>query len=94
MTKNEVIGQITNTGLIPVIRTDSADEANRVIEAVRLGGINIFEITMTVPNAVELIEKLADKFGDKVLIGTGTVLTPEIAGDCISAGAQFIISPA
>jgi 2-dehydro-3-deoxyphosphogluconate aldolase/(4S)-4-hydroxy-2-oxoglutarate aldolase len=94
MKKKEVIRQITEIGIVPVVRANSANEAVRAIEAVRRGGINIFEITMTVPNAVELIEKLSDKFGDSALIGAGTVLTPEQARDCINAGAQFVISPA
>lgn len=94
MSKKEVIQQIIKIGVVPVIRASSADEASRAIEAVRLGGINIFEITMTVPDAVELIEKLRKKFGDDALIGAGTVLTPEQARDCIAVGAQFVISPA
>lgn len=94
MIKKEVIRQIVETGVVPVVRASSAIEATRAIEAVRAGGINIFEITMTVPDAVRLIEKLTDKFGDGALIGAGTVLTTEQAKDCIAAGAQFVISPA
>ena len=49
---------------------------------------------MTVPDAVDLIKDLAEKFGETALIGAGTVLTAEQAQDCIAAGAKFIISPA
>jgi len=94
MIKKEVIRKIIEIGIVPVVRASSADEAARAIEAVRSGGINIFEITMTVPGAVGLIEKLTDRFGDDALIGAGTVLTAEQANDCIAAGAQFVISPA
>lgn len=94
MNKQAVIEQIIETGIVPVIRASSANEASRIIEAIRAGGINIFEITMTVPGAVGIIEKLANEFGDTALIGAGTVLTPEQAGDCINAGARFVISPA
>lgn len=94
MNKQQIIRQIIETGIIPVIRANTADEATEAIKAVRAGGINIFEITLTVPGAVRLIEKLADEFGQSAVIGAGTVLTPEQARDCISAGAQFIISPA
>ncbi len=94
MTKQKVLDQIREIGIVPVIRADSADEAAQAIEAIAAGGINVFEITMTVPDAVKLIKDLTGQFGDNALIGAGTVLTPEAAADCIAAGAKFIISPA
>jgi 2-dehydro-3-deoxyphosphogluconate aldolase/(4S)-4-hydroxy-2-oxoglutarate aldolase len=94
MNKSEVISRITESGVIPVIRAASADEARRAIDAIKAGGIDIFEITMTVPDAVSLIEKLASAYGDDALIGAGTVLDAEAARECVDAGAQFIISPA
>jgi 2-dehydro-3-deoxyphosphogluconate aldolase/(4S)-4-hydroxy-2-oxoglutarate aldolase len=94
MNKSEVISQITGTGVIPVIRAASADEARRAIDAIKTGGIDIFEITMTVPGAVSLIEKLVASYGAEALIGAGTVLDAATARECIDAGAQFIISPA
>lgn len=93
MNKQDVIARIIETGIVPVIRAASADEVTRLIEAVRAGGIDIFEITMTVPGAVSLIETLSKTFGSDALIGAGTVLTPEQARDCINAGAQFVVSP-
>lgn len=94
MNKLEVIRQIVETGVFPVVRADSPEEALRAIEAIKRGGISILEITMTVPDAVRLIEAVAAKFGAEVLVGAGTVLDAETARDCISAGAQFIVSPA
>ncbi|MCA1625639.1 MAG: bifunctional 4-hydroxy-2-oxoglutarate aldolase/2-dehydro-3-deoxy-phosphogluconate aldolase [Acidobacteria bacterium] len=93
MTKREVLQKIREVGVVPVVRASSAEEATRAIEAVRAGGVNIFEITMTVPDALNLIKNLTAKFGETALIGAGTVLTPEQARDCIAAGAKFIISP-
>jgi len=93
MNKQDVIRQISETGIVPVVRANSVDEAAAAIDAIRAGGINIFEITMTVPGAVRLIERLTNEFGDGALIGAGTVLTGEQAQDCINAGARFIISP-
>ena len=94
MNKSDVISRITETGVIPVIRAASADEARRAIDAIKKGGIDIFEITMTVPGAVSLIEKLAASYAGDALIGAGTVLDAQTARDCVNAGAQFIISPA
>ncbi len=78
---------------MPVIRADSADEARQVIEAIRRGGITTIEITMTVPDAIDLIADLSKSDAD-VLIGAGTVLDVETARKCVEAGAKFIISPA
>lgn len=94
MTKQEVLQKIHEIGIVPVVRAASAEEATRAIEAVKTGSIDIFEITMTVPDALNLIKNLTAKFGETALIGAGTVLTPEQAQDCIAAGAKFIISPA
>lgn len=94
MTKAEVIKRIRDIGVIPVVRATTADEAMRAIDAIREGGISILEITMTVPGAVDLIEQVSTRYGSDVLVGAGTVLDPETATACISAGAQFIVSPA
>jgi 2-dehydro-3-deoxyphosphogluconate aldolase/(4S)-4-hydroxy-2-oxoglutarate aldolase len=93
MNKTEVIRRIKEVGLVPVVRAASADEAMRATEAIKDGGVSVLEITMTVPGAVNAIEKVADRFGDDVLVGAGTVLDAETARTCILAGAQFIVSP-
>ena len=90
----EVIRQIREVGIIPVVRAKSADEALAVVEAIREGGIPILEITMTVPGAVAVIGELSRRLGDRVLIGAGTVLDAEAAKHCVEAGAKFIVSPA
>jgi 2-dehydro-3-deoxyphosphogluconate aldolase/(4S)-4-hydroxy-2-oxoglutarate aldolase len=94
MDKKKIVEQIESLGLVPVVRASSADEAMQAIEAIKAGGVNVLEITMTVPGAVRVIEKVADKYGSDVLVGAGTVLDPETARACLLAGAQFIVSPA
>jgi 2-dehydro-3-deoxyphosphogluconate aldolase/(4S)-4-hydroxy-2-oxoglutarate aldolase len=94
MNKAEVIKQIKDTGLIPVVRATSAVEAMRAIDAIREGGVSVLEITMTVPGAVGVIEQLTKKYGSDVLVGAGTVLDAETARACMLGGAQFIVSPA
>jgi len=93
MNKTEVIKQIKDIGLIPVVRATSADEAMRAIDAIREGGVSVLEITMTVPGAVGVIEQLTKKYGSDVLVGAGTVLDAETARACMLSGAQFIVSP-
>jgi 2-dehydro-3-deoxyphosphogluconate aldolase/(4S)-4-hydroxy-2-oxoglutarate aldolase len=94
MNKTEVLARIRETGLIPVVRAESADQAMRAVAALKAGGLDILEVTMTVPGAIEVIQTLAAEYGDETLIGAGTVLDPETAQTCIKAGAKFIVSPA
>jgi|SRR5688572_4513763 len=93
MDKNVVIDRIEAIGVIPVIRAASADEAARIIDAIAEGGIDVFEITMTVPDAETLIGGIAKKFGETAVVGAGTVMDPKTAESCIDAGARFVISP-
>ena len=78
---------------MPVVRTHTAELAIRAVEAMYRGGIRAAEITMTVPGAVKALEKVADQFGDKLMLGAGTVLDPETARICMLAGAQFFVTP-
>ena len=94
MKKTHVIQRIRDTGLIPVVRAESADLAMRAVEAIKAGGVDVLEVTMTVPGAIDVIAKLAATFGTEVVIGAGTVLDPDTANKCVQAGAQFIVSPA
>lgn len=94
MNRSEIIDQIENIGVIPVVRAQSADEAIKAIDAIMAGGINVLEITMTVPGAVKVIEEVSAKYGSDALVGAGTVLDPETAQACIDAGAKFVVSPA
>ncbi len=94
MTKTQIRSSIIDIGIVPIVRTNSAESAVKSIEAVYAGGIRSAEITMTVPGAIKALEKLADALGDKMVLGAGTVLDPETARICILAGAQFLVTPA
>ncbi len=93
MTQAEVLQRITEIGIVPVVRAESASQALALVEAIRAGGVPILEITMTVPGAVKVIEELARKYGTDVVVGAGTVIDPDTARQCIEAGAQFIVGP-
>jgi len=94
MNKTNVLQRIHETGLIPVVRAESSDLAMRAVAALKAGGLDVLEVTMTVPGAIEAIRALVQEYGDAALIGAGTVLDRETADRCIQAGAQFIVSPA
>jgi 2-dehydro-3-deoxyphosphogluconate aldolase / (4S)-4-hydroxy-2-oxoglutarate aldolase len=89
----EVCRRVEEIGIVPVVRAPSPELAMRAAEAVLAGGISIFEITMTVPDAPAVIRALVDRLGNRAVVGAGTVLDAEAAGRCIEAGAAFIVSP-
>jgi 2-dehydro-3-deoxyphosphogluconate aldolase / (4S)-4-hydroxy-2-oxoglutarate aldolase len=91
--REAVLSRIRNLGLVPVVRAQSAEEAIQAIEAIRAGGIDVLEVTMTVPDAVPLIAQVAKRFGKDAVIGAGTVLDAETARAVILAGAQFVVTP-
>ena len=84
---------IYDTALIPIIRVESADIAFKVADAFLEGGVAIIEVTMSVPGAIEVVKRLVEKFGNKVLIGSGTVVDGKMAEEVIKAGSEFIVSP-
>jgi 2-dehydro-3-deoxyphosphogluconate aldolase/(4S)-4-hydroxy-2-oxoglutarate aldolase len=94
MTRHDVLGRIAEVGLVPVVRAASAEEAVRVVDAIREGGVDVFEITMTVPGAIGVMEEVARRFGAEAVVGAGTVLDADTARACILAGARFVVGPA
>jgi 2-dehydro-3-deoxyphosphogluconate aldolase/(4S)-4-hydroxy-2-oxoglutarate aldolase len=80
-------------GVVAIMRAKSSEQLIEAAEAVRAGGINAIEVTMTTPGALAVIEKAVAKFGKEVLFGAGSVLDPESARSAILAGAQFIVCP-
>lgn len=94
MQKAELLDKIIKSGVVSVVRADSAEKAIKIVEAVISGGIKSIELTYSVPRANEVIAELANKYSETdVLIGAGTVLEPISARLAIIAGAQFIVSP-
>ncbi|HLY18268.1 MAG TPA: bifunctional 4-hydroxy-2-oxoglutarate aldolase/2-dehydro-3-deoxy-phosphogluconate aldolase [Bryobacteraceae bacterium] len=91
LTKAEVRARIEEIGIIPAVRLTSAEDARFAAEAVYRAGLPIAEITMTVPDALDVIAELLKKFPDMV-IGAGTVLDAEMARRCVDAGVRFITS--
>jgi 2-dehydro-3-deoxyphosphogluconate aldolase/(4S)-4-hydroxy-2-oxoglutarate aldolase len=91
--KEKAMKLIHDTALIPIIRVESADIAFKVADAFLCADMNIIEVTMSVPGAIDVVKQLVETFGEKVLIGTGTVVNGKAAEDAIEAGSHFIVSP-
>lgn len=93
MDKATVLASLRALGLVPVLRAGSVEQALALATAVADAGVTTLEVTMTIPGAITVIERLAETRPD-ILLGAGTVLDPETARACILAGAQFVVSPA
>lgn len=95
MKKEQVISKMKEECLVAVVRAESKEQGEKIIDAIIAGGINFIEITMTVPGAVDIIKAMCDKYKDNkdVVIGAGTVLDPETARAVILAGAAYVVSP-
>ncbi|WP_437716187.1 bifunctional 4-hydroxy-2-oxoglutarate aldolase/2-dehydro-3-deoxy-phosphogluconate aldolase [Sorangium sp. So ce448] len=93
MNREQVVRRIEEIGVVPVVRAPSGELAVRAARALCAGGIEVVEITMTVPGALSVMREIASRMGDRVLVGAGTVLTADAARACIEAGAEFIVSP-
>lgn len=89
----DVIRKIGEVGIIPVVRAASVAEASKAVDAILAGGIPVVEITMTVPGALSVIREVVKQYGEKVLVGAGTVTNAEQAESCVRAGAEFLVSP-
>lgn len=94
MPKQKTLAAIREIGIVPIVRAASPESALRAAEAIYQGGIRAVEITMTVPGALKVLERVADQFGDRMTLGAGTVLDPETARACMLAGAEFFVTPA
>lgn len=93
MTKLEQMQQIEACGIVAIIRANSADELIEAAAAIHAGGVDVIEVTMTTPNALQVINDVSSTYGDKVLVGAGSVLDAETARAVMLSGADFVVSP-
>jgi 2-dehydro-3-deoxyphosphogluconate aldolase/(4S)-4-hydroxy-2-oxoglutarate aldolase len=91
--KTEIIQLLTDPGVIAVVRAPSAKQVLPLSEALIAGGVIAIEITMTTPNALEMIREAVRKIGSRGVIGVGTVLDAQTCRAAIAAGAEFVVSP-
>lgn len=93
MKRHEIIKRIEDIGIVAVVRAENTEKAVNISKACMAGGIDAIEVTFTVPGAHKVIEDLTNEFGNKLLVGAGTVLDSETARIAILAGAKYIVSP-
>jgi len=85
--------RLCRQGVIAVVRAKSGSQLLEVAGALLAGGVDCVEITMTTPNALEVIAQCRRALGEKAMIGVGSVLSAAVARQAIQAGAQYVVSP-
>jgi 2-dehydro-3-deoxyphosphogluconate aldolase / (4S)-4-hydroxy-2-oxoglutarate aldolase len=93
MDRKIILEEILKRKAVAVIRVKEPDKLKKVIEAIHAGGVSVAEITMTVPNAIQLIERMNEELDDEIIIGVGSVLNAAVAEKAIKAGARYVVSP-
>jgi 2-dehydro-3-deoxyphosphogluconate aldolase/(4S)-4-hydroxy-2-oxoglutarate aldolase len=93
MAHHGVLQQILDSGIVAVVRAPQAEQLVGVARALVHGGVHAIEITMTVPDAIEVLRKVASDLAGEILLGAGTVLDAETARAAILAGAEYIVAP-
>ncbi len=85
--------RVLDGGIVAIIRATSGEQLVNVARALHEGGIDVIEVTFTVPNVLEILAAVRKDLGKKILLGAGTVLDPETCRAALLAGAEFIVSP-
>ena len=93
MSKESHLRHVLDCGIVAVVRSPDSQQLVEVVRALADGGVTVVEITMSVPNALEVVRQVRQALGDRVLLGAGTVLDPETARAVLLAGAEYVVSP-
>src|ERR671932_1833391 len=93
MSKQQQLQQVLDCGIVAVVRSPDSQQLVEVARALADGGVSVVEITMTVPNALDVVRQVRQALGDQVLLGAGTVLDTETRRAALLAGAEYVVAP-
>jgi 2-dehydro-3-deoxyphosphogluconate aldolase/(4S)-4-hydroxy-2-oxoglutarate aldolase len=93
MSKESQLQQVLDCGIVAVVRSPDSQQLVEVARALADGGVNVVEITMTVPGALDVVRQVRQALGDRLLLGAGTILDPETARAALLAGAEYLVAP-
>src|SRR5438552_9014693 len=94
MSKESQLRQVLECGIVAVVRSPDSQQLVEVARALADGGVTVVEITMTVPNALDVVRQVRHALGDRLLLGAGTILDSETARAALLAGAEYVVAPA
>src|SRR5438874_8300469 len=93
MSRETDLRRVLDCGIVAVVRSPDSQQLVEVARALADGGVSVVEITMSVPNALDVLRQVRQALGDRLLLGAGTVLDPETARAVLLAGAEYIVAP-
>jgi 2-dehydro-3-deoxyphosphogluconate aldolase/(4S)-4-hydroxy-2-oxoglutarate aldolase len=93
MSKEAQLQQVLDSGIVAVVRSPDSRQLVEVARVLADGGVSVVEITMSVPNALDVLRQVRQAMGERILLGAGTVLDPETARAVLLAGAEYIVTP-
>jgi 2-dehydro-3-deoxyphosphogluconate aldolase/(4S)-4-hydroxy-2-oxoglutarate aldolase len=93
MSKEADLGRVLDCGIVAVVRSPDSQQLVEACRALADGGVTVVEITMTVPDALDVVRAVRRALGDRVLLGAGTILDPETARAALLAGAEYLVAP-
>jgi 2-dehydro-3-deoxyphosphogluconate aldolase/(4S)-4-hydroxy-2-oxoglutarate aldolase len=93
MSKEDDLRRVLDCGIVAVVRSPDSQQLVEAARALADGGVTVVEITMTVPDALDVLRRVRQALGDRVLLGAGTILDPETARAALLAGAEYVVAP-
>jgi 2-dehydro-3-deoxyphosphogluconate aldolase/(4S)-4-hydroxy-2-oxoglutarate aldolase len=93
MSKEDQLQRILDCGIVAVVRSPDSQQLVEVARALADGGVTVVEITMTVPDALDVVRRVRTALGDRLLLGAGTILDAETARAAFLAGAEYVVAP-
>src|SRR5437870_6777108 len=93
MSKEAHLRQVLDCGIVAVVRSPDGEQLVEVARALADGGVTVVEITMSVPDALDVVRRVRQALGDRVLLGAGTILDAETGRAALLAGAEYLVAP-
>src|SRR3954468_19691961 len=93
MSREAQLRQVLDCGIVAVVRSPDSQQLVEVVRALAEGGVTVVEITMSVPNALEVLRQVRQALGERLLLGAGTILDSETARAALLAGAEYLVAP-
>ena len=93
MSKEDQLQRVLDSGIVAVVRSPDSQQLVETARALADGGVNVVEITMTVPDALDVVRQVHKALGDRLLLGAGTILDSETCRAALLAGAEYIVAP-
>src|SRR5262245_38429205 len=93
MSKEDQLQRVLDCGIVAVVRSPDSQQLVEACAALADGGVTVVEITLTVPDALDVVRQVRRDLGDRVLLGAGTILDAETGRAAILAGAEYLVAP-